>query len=305
MEAVFGLLLMLLGVSHGVETSFCDGRQDGAQCFRPLGESVALRLMDDASKLSRYQWFKNHTIILNGRKNHVMSNLMENSSSFSPSDGIFRIDNLSRTDAGEYTLHSFDLRGQKLELRSLQLTIQAPVSSVLLVSECLSQGGMRVSCSSEGADGPQYSWTLDGHTLTEAQLLSGNKDSNNITLRQDVSGQLDCSVSNHISRMSTCGFRLTDCSLFNGTHLSQRLLVSSESWCTKPTADTVASSVDHSLLICGLRAAVVTLILTGIAACYVWRKKKYETAEGSAAPGGMDQENSVVMVEMRSSASEL
>lgn len=107
-----------------METSFCDGRQDGAQCFRPLGESVALRLMDDASKLSRYQWFKNHTIILNGRKNHVMSNLMENSSSFSPSDGIFRIDNLSRTDAGEYTLHSFDLRGQKLELRSLQLTIQ-------------------------------------------------------------------------------------------------------------------------------------------------------------------------------------
>ena len=53
-----------------------------------------------------------------------MSNLMENSSWFSPSDGTFRMDNLSRTDAGENTLHSFDIRGQKLEPRSLQLTVQ-------------------------------------------------------------------------------------------------------------------------------------------------------------------------------------
>ena len=85
------------------------------------------------------------------------------------------------------------------------------MSSVLLVSECLSQGEMRVSCSSDGGDSPQYSWTLDGHTLTDAQLLSGNKDSNTITLRQDVSGQLVCSVSNNVSRVSkeekisTCG----------------------------------------------------------------------------------------------------
>ena len=87
----------------------------------------------------------------------------------------------------------------------------APVSSVLLVSECLSQGEMRVSCSSEGGDSPQYSWTLDGHTLTDAQLLYGSKDSNNVTLRQDVSGQLVCSVSSSVSRVSkdetisTCG----------------------------------------------------------------------------------------------------
>ncbi|KAK2904103.1 hypothetical protein Q8A73_010760 [Channa argus] len=52
----------------------------------------------------------------------------------------------------------------------------APMSSVLLVSECMSQGEMRVSCSSEGGDSPQYSWTLDGHTLTDAELLSGNNE---------------------------------------------------------------------------------------------------------------------------------
>ncbi|KAK2904100.1 hypothetical protein Q8A73_010757 [Channa argus] len=80
----------------------------------------------------------------------------------------------------------------------------APVSSVLLVSECLSQGEMRVSCSSEGGDSTQYSWTLDGHTLTDAELLSGNNETNSITLKQQVSGNLVCSVRNHV--ISDCGF---------------------------------------------------------------------------------------------------
>ena len=89
--------------------------------------------------------------------------------------------------------------------------LSAPVSSVLLDSECLSQGEMRVSCSSEGGDSPQYSWTLDGHTLTDAQLLSENNETNSITLKQDVSGLLVCSVRNHVSnvskeeKISTCG----------------------------------------------------------------------------------------------------
>ncbi|XP_076733439.1 uncharacterized protein LOC112431495 [Maylandia zebra] len=87
----------------------------------------------------------------------------------------------------------------------------APVSSVLLVSECLSQGEMRASCSSEGGDSPQYSWTLDGRTLTDAELLSGNNETNIITLKQHVSGHLVCSVSNNVSdvfkeeRISTSG----------------------------------------------------------------------------------------------------
>ncbi|XP_073343328.1 uncharacterized protein [Pagrus major] len=216
---------------QGVET-YCDGREDGAQCYGALGGTVVLQLMDSASEMHRYQWFKNKTVILNGRKNLIVSNLLESRSSFTPSDGTFRIDNLSGTDDGEYTLESFDSRGRQLDPQILQLIIEAPVSSVLLVSECLSQGEMRVSCSSEGGDSPQYSWTLDGHALTDAQLLSGNKDSNNIILRQDVSGQLVCSVSNYISRMSTCGFRFTDCSLSNGMHLSQRVLVTSQTQCT-------------------------------------------------------------------------
>ena len=50
---------------------------------------------------------------------------------------------------------------------------------------------------------------------------------------------------------------------------------------------------------------MVILILVGIAFYFVWKKKKYEKAEGSAVPEEMDYENSVMMVEMRSSASQL
>ena len=61
---------------------------------------------------------------------------------------------------------------------------------------------------------------------------------------------------------------------------------------------------DQSLLILGLRAAVVILIFSGITVYFACKKKKYKKAEGSAVPEETDYENSVVMVDMRSSASE-
>ncbi|XP_038559239.1 uncharacterized protein LOC119891565 isoform X3 [Micropterus salmoides] len=295
-------------IIQGVET--CDGRQDGAQCYGALGGTVVLQLMDSASEIFRYLLLINRTVILAGRKNQIVSNLVEDRFSFTPSDGTFRINRLSRTDAGEYTLEIFDSSGQRSEQRTLHLIIQAPVSSVQLVSECLSQGEMRVSCSSEGGDSPQYSWTLDGHTLTDAQLLSGNSESESITLKRDVSGQLVCSVRNNVSRIPTCGFVFPNCTLPNGMHILQRVLVSTNTLCVEPTTtlipETQASTEDRSQLICGVRAAVVILLLTGITVYFLWKKKKYQTAEGSADPRTMkSQENSVVMVEMRSSAAEV
>ncbi|KAK9518022.1 hypothetical protein VZT92_023351 [Zoarces viviparus] len=240
MEAVIGLLVMLLGVSHGVETH-CDGRQNGAQCYGPLGGTVVLQLMTKASATRRYQWLNKTTVILDVRKNKILSNLIENRSSFTPSDGTFRIDKLSRTDAGEYRLITFDSDGNQLENRTLQLTIQAPVSSVLLDSECLSQGEMKVSCSSQGADSPQYSWTLDDHALTDSELLSANTETNSITLKQHVSGKLVCLVKNKVSRVlkelekSNCGFIFINCTTLNGTHISQWVFAANNTLCIEPT----------------------------------------------------------------------
>ncbi|KAM8733715.1 uncharacterized protein AB9X84_025362 isoform 2-T2 [Acanthopagrus schlegelii] len=265
MKVVTGLLLMLLRVSHGVET-YCDGRINGTQCYGALGGTVVLRLMDSTSGIHKYQWVKNKTNIFMGRNDELIANLLGNRSSFSPSDGTFRINNLSRTDGGEYTLTIFDSKGQTLGHQILQLNIQAPVSSVLLVSECLSQGEMRVSCSSEGGDSPQYSWTLDGHTLTDAQLLSGNKDSNTITLRQNVSGQLVCSVSNNVSRVSkeetisTCGFIFIDC-ISNGTHISQWVFEANNTLCVEST--TARTSTTE--VMAGILAVLVILLVVGVA----------------------------------------
>ncbi|XP_044210458.1 hepatocyte cell adhesion molecule-like [Thunnus albacares] len=306
MEAVVGLLVMLLGVSHGIETH-CDGRQNETQCYGALGGTVVLQLMDNASEIFRYLWYKNKNLkIVDGRKDKIVSNEMKDRSVFTPSNGTFRINNLSRTDGAEYTLETFKPNGHVSEQRTLQLSIQAPVSSVLLDSECLSQGEMRVSCSSEGGDSPQYSWTLDGHTLTDAQLLSGNNETNNITLKQDVSGLLVCSVRNHVSnvskgeKISTCGFIFINCTLPDGTNISQWVFSANN---TTPTmimiTDTMASNVDNSLLVSVLRAVVALSLLGGIAIYFAWKKKKYKKAETSTRPRIKDHpENSFEMVEL-------
>ncbi|XP_076595942.1 uncharacterized protein LOC143326269 isoform X2 [Chaetodon auriga] len=266
MEAVVGLLLMLLGLCHGVETS-CDGRQDGAQCYGALGGTVVLQLMDNASEIFRFQLSNKTITLLNWRDNKITSNLIGDRSSFTPSNGTFKINDLRWTDGGEYALKMFDSKGKTLKTLTLQMIVQAPVSSVRLVSECLSQGEMRVSCSSEGGDSPQYSWTLDGHTLTDAQLLSGDNESENITLKQDVSGQLVCSVSNRVSRVwkeeaiSTCGFIFIECTLSNGTYISQWVLEANNTLCIKPTttSTTTTEGKETSITVSNTPSTNITL----------------------------------------------
>ncbi|XP_042287668.1 T-cell surface antigen CD2-like [Thunnus maccoyii] len=284
MEAVVGLLLILFGVSHGVETH-CDGRQDGAQCYGALGGTVVLQLMDNTSEIFKYQRKKNqNTTILNVKEDKIVSNEMKDRSIFTPSNGTFRINNLSRTDGAEYTLHIFDSNGQQLEQRTLQLSIQAPVSSVLLDSGCLSQGEMRVSCSSEGGDSPQYSWTLDGHTLTDAQLLSGNKETNNITLKQDVSGLLVCSVRNHVSnvsnetKISTCDFIFINCTLPDGTNISQWVFSANNTLCIDPT--TTPPMITDITVMAGVLSALVILSVVGVAVVCSHRKKQNNKPKG-------------------------
>ncbi|XP_047196582.1 uncharacterized protein LOC118112525 isoform X7 [Hippoglossus stenolepis] len=289
MEAVVGLVVMLLAVSHGVETK-CDVRQkDGAQCYGALGGTVVLQLMDRVPE--RFTIEKKTIKILIWKKNEISQNINEVKYSFTSSDGTFRINNLIRSDTDEYTLKIRNSNGALLEVRTLQLSIQAPVSSVRLVSECLSQGEMRMSCSSEGGDSPQYSWTLDGRTLTEDKLLSGNHETDSITLRQDVSGVLLCSVKNHVSHLqkyqsiSTCGFIFINCTESDETRITQWVFAANNKLCVEQTTTPTApdTTVDPSV-ICGVQTAVAALLFIGIAAYFAWRKKKSQRAEGSAMP---------------------
>ncbi|XP_034086949.1 uncharacterized protein LOC117555969 isoform X2 [Gymnodraco acuticeps] len=238
MKAVIGLLL-ILGVSHGLE--HCDGRQDGAQCFGPLGGTVVLQLMDRALVTERYKLYKSSTIIFNVINNNMVGPAIQNRSSFNHSDGTFRLNDLSRNDSDEYKLEVYFSNGSLKTDRTLRLTIQAPVSSVRLASECLSQGEKRVSCSSGGGDSPQYNWTLGGLSLTDTELLSVNStETNSITLKQHVSGIVACSVKNNVSlgshkeEISNCGFIFINCTT-NGTHISQWVFAANTTLCVEPT----------------------------------------------------------------------
>ncbi|XP_026214032.1 hepatocyte cell adhesion molecule-like [Anabas testudineus] len=302
MEAVFGLMVVvLLGVSHGIET-YCDGRKDGTQCYGALGGTLVLQLMDDATEINSFNWIKNQSNLLRWRSSNSVIILPDNRFFFTPSNGTLRMNNLRRNDGGEYTLSISNENGEISPQRTLHLFIQAPVSSVLLDSECLSEGEMRVSCSSEGGDSPQYNWTLDGRTLTDAELLSGNTETDIITLKQHISGHLVCSVRNNVShvssskRLCTCGFIFINCILSDGTQISTCVFEANNTRCIEPTT---SIAIDSSLIICSLKAAVVIILVIGITIFFAWKKKKSKIAEGSADPRTMDHpENSVLMVQM-------
>ncbi|XP_019946462.2 uncharacterized protein [Paralichthys olivaceus] len=279
MEAVFGLLLMLLGVSHGVEI-ICDVQQEGgAQCYGALGGTVILKMKDRSP--ARFEIRKNATAIFRWANNNISLNTLENRSLFTPSAGTFRINNLIKSDSDEYKLKISDSGGKTVLDQTLRLSIQAPVLSVRLVSKCLSQGEMRVSCVSEGGDSLQYRWTLNGRTLSEDRLLNGTHETDNITLKQDVSGSLGCSVKNHVSDrerveiISTCGFIFIDCIDSNETHISQWVFAANNTLCVDPTT----KAPDTTVAMAGVLAALAVLLLVGGAVIYALKKKKNHQPE--------------------------
>uniref|UniRef100_A0A3P9DDK8 Immunoglobulin V-set domain-containing protein n=1 Tax=Maylandia zebra TaxID=106582 RepID=A0A3P9DDK8_9CICH len=94
--------------------SYCDGRPDGAHCYGTLGGTLDIKLTDNTSEIFRFLLSKNTSII---------SNTIEHRYLF-PSNGTFRINNLSRSDSGNYTLQTFDSDGRSSGERTLQLFIQ-------------------------------------------------------------------------------------------------------------------------------------------------------------------------------------
>lgn len=276
MEAAVGLLLLWLRLSHGAE-SRCDGRRDGAVCHGTLGGTLFLRLMDDASKISGYEWKNETKKIMSGKRSNIAINLLRERSRFSPESGMFQINNLTRIDSSRYTLMIFNERNQMSEKRSLNLSVQAPVTSVQLTVECLSLGSKRLSCSSGRGDDPRYGWTLDGRALTGDQLLNGTGRTDSVTLKVDVLGQLVCRVHNHVSNASrsveltTCGFTFINCTSSNGTEISEWVRRASDALCAAPTTASTTSGVIVSGL-AGVLAALVVLTVVVVAVTHAQKK---------------------------------
>ncbi|XP_038132873.1 uncharacterized protein LOC119777934 [Cyprinodon tularosa] len=235
------------GKHHSVgAAASCDGRQDGAQFYGALGGSVELPLENDVSQLRRVDLTKNISVF-RGLTNKPTESWKEGRILFYSNNGSFRINDLKMSDSGEYELRMFGKDGKDKGSRTMQLCVQAPVSSVQLVHQCLAQGQIKVSCLSEG-DSPQYSWTLDGKTLTDSELLSGNNQTNIIVLKPYISGRLFCSVRNQVSSSSNeinipdCGFIFINCTI-NGTTIAKWVYQENNTLCVEPT--TVPPTVKH------------------------------------------------------------
>ncbi|XP_038132872.1 uncharacterized protein LOC119777933 [Cyprinodon tularosa] len=177
--------------------------------------------------------------------------------------------------------------GKETRSRTLQLCVQAPVSSVKLVHQCWPPGQIKVSCLSEG-DSPQYSWTLDGKTPTDSELLSGNNQTKIIVLKPNISGLLFCSVRNQVSSSSNeinipdCGFLFINCTV-NGTTIAKWVYKENNTLCVEPT--TGPPTVKHSSvgllpIIAGVLTTLVIILVVCIAfICYFKKKKSPRAVE--------------------------
>ncbi|XP_019730351.1 uncharacterized protein LOC109518751 [Hippocampus comes] len=285
-----GLLVMLVTVSRGV-AQFCDGRKDGAVCYGTLAGDTFLQL-NDGNYFRYIRWwkttnYKNITttkqfIIPTGQIRTRKSDLSKIKHIFYPTRGILWIKNLSRADSGSYSF-SFLARNGNAGIQTLWLYVEAPITSVHLASECLSQGEQLVSCLvSEGADSVEYSWTLNQQLLEDMELLSGHVQANTIVLKQHVSGWLICYARNHISShlkgvyISTCGFVFVNCSS-NGILTSEWRPVN-YSMCHGPI-HTVTSYQSLVLNIRNSFLAVIILLMTGMVIFYTLKKKANKTHE--------------------------
>ncbi|XP_021439360.2 uncharacterized protein LOC110504838 isoform X1 [Oncorhynchus mykiss] len=143
MEAVFGLLVMIAGVSHGMLTSSCDAREDGCQCYGALGGTVYLQLTD--TTVSELTFKKDPTgvttEILRMRRNKmIIADSIKARSEFFMNNKTFRMDNTERTDSDEYLLETFHSNGSSLATRRLHLFIEG-----LIYINCTLSTGTKIS----------------------------------------------------------------------------------------------------------------------------------------------------------------
>ncbi|XP_062405917.1 uncharacterized protein LOC134096184 [Sardina pilchardus] len=196
MQAV-QLLLLMAGASKGLE-SICNATE--SICFGALGGPVYLRLMTNASghDLAVY---RGDTVVFNFRNSRSVFYKESNTTpvlqrwQFVPDNGTLIINPAERRDAGTYRAEVYEQStGKGAGYYTVQLIMEAPVSDVGLSIRSM-------KCSSNG-DSLQFSWSLDGRPVGEADA-DLSSDNQTILLKGDATGELTCTASNHVSRANT------------------------------------------------------------------------------------------------------
>nr|XP_055034843.1 uncharacterized protein LOC129422765 isoform X2 [Misgurnus anguillicaudatus] len=264
MLIIFGLMLVLLQTVSCVDWN-CSINQT-EPCYAALGDKLSLQMALGPYSQLIIQKESLTCGIKNDKKSPTACNLYSNRSDVIISNGTVIINSVTRADSGRYTLELYDLQA-KLIPAVLQVNVEAPIGSVKVSVECIS--GVRwASCSSEG-DSLFFNWTLNGQPLAQ-------ENKTKIDLNGETSGNLICSVKNHIS------------------HGEKSITVN---YCTEtttaPVTPTLSSTVTNStlasavpsLLLIGMGSSIVILIVLVITVCYIYKKKQ---AKSAPADGGTE-----------------
>ncbi|XP_041916855.1 uncharacterized protein LOC121681278 isoform X2 [Alosa sapidissima] len=273
------MMMMMMMSAHGLD-SMCDATQDAA-CDGALGEPVYLQLMRN-TKGHQLSLYYNDIAVFKFRKFKSVFYEDFNTTSvlqrwqFVSDNGTMIINPAERRDAGTYRVEITDKDGKSVGDHTVQLIIEAPVSGVDLSISCSANGERSVRCSSNG-DSPQYSWSLDGRPLGEADA-DLSSDNQPLLLRGNVTGQLTCSVRNHVSSKHTT--RLMElCYGASTTPPANHTLPSAHT--ERPVSDTAVIYVSSFL--------VFILVCLCVAAWmfYIWRKRRNTHTPVKEDPDGV------------------
>ncbi|XP_051505339.1 uncharacterized protein LOC127412760 isoform X1 [Myxocyprinus asiaticus] len=184
-----------LGWHEGVEM-FCRFNQTDP-CYTALGHKLYLQMVLDTHNVVLE--FKKGTDseadpVFTVKKDKLREGIKYESfrsrSEFIFNNGTLIINSVIRSDSGTYRLEIYNSVGEQTYTNNLQVIVEAPIGSVKVSINCSSSGEKRVSCSSEG-DQLIFNWTLNGQKLED-----GN---NTIHLDEETSGNITCTVKNHVS----------------------------------------------------------------------------------------------------------
>ncbi|XP_051514058.1 uncharacterized protein LOC127417862 [Myxocyprinus asiaticus] len=264
---------------QGVEM-FCRFNQTDP-CYAALGHKLYLQMVTDDHyhELKLYKWIDNEKEIIfkvknkKEKKNETHESI-RNRSEFIFNNGTLIINSVIRTDSGTYTLELYHSDGTQTHAVNLPVIVEAPIGSVEVSIKCWSSGEKRASCSSEG-DQLIFSWTLNGQKLENRN--------NTIHLDEETSGNITCTVNNHVSH----GQKNTSVNRCPGTttatvtsHLNPTVANStqtSSAFVFHRKKKVIRVSKQQEVLatsLITLCSVVVILIVLVIIACYVYKMKQ-------------------------------
>ncbi|KAF4092389.1 hypothetical protein AMELA_G00020580 [Ameiurus melas] len=212
MQVIFGILLIFTQASMEPTTTADNSTQshdgllfqdpvvcrfnESSQCYVALGQRLHLQMpLEDGFELKITDKTSTTHLILKYRK-HQSNPPKPNHPrwQFIKDYKTMILTSAERSDSGTYTLETFDANGNTKGSYTLQLNIEAMVSSVKVWYSCLCAEVTKVQCSADG-DNLRFIWIANLSTLTQL----GNAHST-FLLDKNHQGNINCNVENHVSR---------------------------------------------------------------------------------------------------------